>query len=104
MSGTRWVRGAYVVVVVVLFVAAQVETWFGDDVGSGGRLLGALLAAGITLPLLVRRAPLAVLLVVLGCTCLDAWLGSSLGWSWFAMLLAVYGLGSRGPPRRRWPG
>ena len=96
MSGSPWLRVAYVVVVVVLFVAAQVEAWFGDAVDSGGRLLGALLAAGITLPLLVRRAPLAVLLVVLGCTGLDAWLGSGVGWSWFAMLLAVYGLGCRG--------
>ena len=95
MRGIAWSRAAYVAVVVALFAAAQVEAWAGADVGPGGRLLASLAACGLTLPLLSRRAPLAVLLVVLGSAAVDYAFGSSMGWAWFAMLLAVHGLGRR---------
>lgn len=95
MSTSGWVRGAHLALVGALFVAAQVEVWAAADTGAVGRPLAALLAAGITLPLLVRSAPLVVLLVVVGCATLDARYGVSLGWSWFAMLVAVHTLGRR---------
>jgi len=99
MEWPGWGRAAYVAVVASLFVGAQVEVWAGTDVGSGGRWVGALLACGITLPLLLRRAPLTVLVVVFGCAALDHEFGSGLGWTWFATVLAVYGLGRRAGTR-----
>ena len=84
------------VVVLMLFVTAQLQIWVGGLEPRGGRPLFAALVAGFTLPLLMRRQPLAVLLVVVGCVVTQDWLGGGLGQPWFAVLVATYGLGSRG--------
>ena len=96
MQWPGWARAAYVAVVAVLVVSGQVQVWVGPTGTVGGRLLEAVLVAGCTLPLLLqRRWPLPVLLVVLGCATGAMWVGSDLGQPWFAVLLALYGLGNR---------
>ena len=61
----------------------------------GGRLLNAAVALLYTVPLLVaRRWPFAVLVVVLGAAALDWVLGGQGGQQWFAILIAVFSLGS----------
>ena len=86
-------RGSFLAVVAVLVVTTQVTVWSGDG-STAERALHALAALAVTLPLLlVRRWPLAVLLVVLGGAALDQALGGGLGQVWFSLLLAVFGLG-----------
>lgn len=89
-------RAALAVTVGVLFVSAQAQIWFSSPMYDvGGRPLHALLAAGLTLPLLAaRRWPLPVLLVVLATAAGDFTLGGGLGQPWFAVLLATYALGA----------
>ena len=87
---------ALVVVVVLLAVTAQLQVWSSAaayDVG--GRLLNAAVALLYTVPLLAaRRWPLAVLVVVLSAVALDWALGGEGGQQWFAILIAVFSLGS----------
>ena len=95
MQWPGWGRAAYVAVLAVLVVSAQVQVWVGPSDAAGGRLLEAALAAGCTLPLLLRRWPLPVLLVVVGCGSGLMLVGSQLGQPWFALLLALYAVGNR---------
>ena len=87
---------ALIIVVVVLALTAQLQVWSSPaayDVG--GRLLNAAVALLYTLPLLVaRRWPLTVLVVVLGAVALDYGLDGHGGQQWFAILIAVFSLGS----------
>lgn len=86
-------RGSFLVVVAVLVVTTQVRVWTGDG-SPAEQALHAVAALAVTLPLLLlRRWPLAVLVVVLGGAALDQALGGGLGQVWFALLLAVFGLG-----------
>jgi signal transduction histidine kinase len=82
--------------VVVLFVSAQAQIWTAPPAYEvGGRALNALVAAALTLPLLVASTwPLPVLLVVVGSAVANGISGSDLGQPWFAVLLAVYALGA----------
>jgi signal transduction histidine kinase len=96
MKWPGWVRAAFVAVVAVLFVSAQVQAWAGPSDTAGGHPVEAMLAAGCTLPLLLlHRWPLPAFLAVaasgFGAYALD----SSLGQPWFALLLGLYGLGNR---------
>ena len=79
-----------------VLVAAEVEAWLataGQD--AGVRLSAALLAAAVSLPLLlVRRMPLVTLLALLTAAALDMRFGVSLGMSWVALLVATHGLGA----------
>ena len=62
--------------------------------------LHAVAALAVTLPLLaVRRWPLPALLLVVAGAALDQALGGGLGQVWFALLLAVFGLGRYAGPR-----
>lgn len=83
-------------VVLLLFGSAQLQIWSGSLDLRGGPALHATLATGFTLPLLLRRRPLAVLLVVLACSAAQGWLGGGLGQPWLALLIATYAVGSRG--------
>ena len=96
MSWPGWSRTAYAVVVAVLVVSAQLQVWVGTSDVSGGRLVESLLVAGATVPLVaLRRWPLPVLLAVVAGGA-GLWLvDSPLGQPWFALLLALYGLGNR---------
>jgi signal transduction histidine kinase len=86
-------RASFLVVVAVLAVTALVQVWTGDG-STTERVLHAVVALAVTLPLLVvRRWPLPVLLVVLVAAALDQALGGGLGQVWFVLLLAVFGLG-----------
>ena len=86
-------RGSFLVVVAVLVVTTQVRVWTGDG-SPAEQALHAVAALAVTLPLLLlRRWPLGVLVVVLGGAALDQALGGGLGQVWFALLLAVFGLG-----------
>ena len=82
--------------VVVLAVTAQLQVWSNPPAyDTGGRLLNAALAAAYTFPLLLaRRWPLAVLVVVLAAISVDYVLGGQGGQQWFAVLIAVYGVGA----------
>ena len=96
MKWPGWGRAAFVAVVAVLFVSAQVQAWVGPSDSMGGHPVEALLAAGCILPLLLlRRWPLPAFLAVtaagLGLHAVD----SHLGQPWFALLLGLYGLGNR---------
>ncbi len=89
-------RTALTVVVVVLAVVAQVQIWSAAPAyDAGGRGLNALLAAAMTLPiLLARRWPLPVALGVLAAVTLDQVLGGQGGFQWFVVVLVVYALGA----------
>ena len=97
MDWPRASRAAFVLLVLFLFVAVQVQVWSSAD---SQPLLHAALAAAYTLPLLAaRRRPLAVALVVVGAAFADHWLDGHGGQAWFAILLAVYALGRYADPR-----
>ncbi len=99
MQWPGWGRAAYLAVVAVLVVSAQVQAWTGPVDVTGGRGLEAALLGTCTVPLLLRSRPLEVLLVVLAAAA-GLWLiDSSTGQAWFAVLLALYGLGNRGGTR-----
>ena len=97
----RVARLADAAVVTALVVSAQVQVW----TASGGALaedrpVHALLLGVVTLPLFLRRQrPLLVLLLVVGATWLQFQLGGAAFQPWFAVLMAVYGLGAHA---RRW--
>ena len=96
MRWPGWARAAYLAVVALLVVSGQVQVWVDPSGTPGSRLLDAALVAGCTLPLLLRRWPLPVLLVVLGCAMGTMLTDSDLGQPWFAVVLALFGLGNRG--------
>ncbi len=99
MQWPGWGRTAYLAVVTVLVASAQAQAWIGPADVPGGRALEAALLAACTLPLLLRGRPLVVLLVVLAAAA-GLWvIDSSTGQPWFAVLLALYGLGNRGDTR-----
>lgn len=95
MAWPGWSRSAFVVVVSVLFVSAQVQVWVGPTAVDGGRPVESLLATAFTLPLLVlRRWPLPVFAILLTAVAVHDALGGSLGQPWFVLLLAVYAVGA----------
>lgn len=100
MTWPRLARTALVVAVLVLAAAAQAQVWGGPAAYSvGGRAANAFVALVGTLPLLLaRRWPLPVLVVVLAATAADRALGGQGGYQWFAVLLAVFALGSHAGP------
>lgn len=105
MAWPGWSRSAFVFVVGVLFVSAQAQVWAGPTEVAGGRAVEALLAAAFTLPLLLlRRRPLSVFGLLLAAVAAHGALGGSLGQPWFALLLAVYGLGAHGRAVAVWWG
>jgi signal transduction histidine kinase len=84
------------VTVLVLAVTAQIQVWSAPPAyDEAGRPLNAALALLYTLPLLAaRRRPFVVLAVVLGASAIDFVLGGHGGQQWFALLIAVFSLGS----------
>lgn len=105
MAWPGWSRSTFALVVVVLCASAQVQVWIGPSTMAGGRPAESALAAAFALPLLVLpRWPLAVLGVVLAAAAVHQVLGGSLGQPWFALLLALYGLGAHGTVLAAWWG
>lgn len=99
MTAARLFRALDVGVVLLLALSAQVDVWSGTAAAAnglkGGSPLHAVLAACITLPLLLRaRFPVAVIVVVTAATWLQYSLGGGLFQPWFAILLATYALGA----------
>jgi signal transduction histidine kinase len=100
----EWPRAARIagdVVVAVLVVAGQISVWTADSGAlADDRPVHALLLAVATVPLLVRRQrPLLVLLLVLGATWVQFELGGEAFAPWFAVLMALYAVGSHGNRR-----
>ena len=90
-------RRAFLGLVALLFVSGQVQVWWTRDARD---LLHALTVVALTAPLpWARRWPLPVLVVVMAGVALDQVSGAGLGQAWFAVLLAVYALGSWGSAR-----
>jgi signal transduction histidine kinase len=92
MGLARLARVADVVVVVLLALSAQAQIWAGDpSAWPSGRGVNAVLAALVTVPLLVRRRhPLPVLCVVVIAARLQFERDAGLGQGWFALVLALY--------------
>ena len=83
---------AFLSLVAVLFVSGQVQVWWTGDPRD---LVHAVTVVLLTAPLpWARRWPLPVLLVVLVGVTLEQATDAGLGQAWFAVLLAVYALGS----------
>ena len=93
-------RAALTGVVLLLLVVAQVQVWSAAPAYDvGGRGLNAVLAAAMTLPvLLARRWPLPVALAVLAAVTLDQLLGGQGGYQWFVVVLVVFALGAHAGP------
>ena len=88
-TGARW---ALLAVVVVLLVSGQAQVWADPEVND---FAPATAVALVTVPLVwARRWPLPVLVVVLAGAVLDYASDSGLGQVFFAVLFAVYALGS----------
>jgi signal transduction histidine kinase len=101
MDWPRIARLADAVLVTVLVVSGQLSVWTADAGAlSGDRPVHAVLLAVVTVPLYVRRyRPLAVLVLVLGATWMQYELGGQTFQPWFAILLALYALGSHADRR-----
>jgi signal transduction histidine kinase len=101
MDWPRIARVADAALVTVLVVSAQLSVWTADAGAlAGDRPVHALLLAVVTVPLYVRRyRPLAVLVLVLGATWVQYELGGSTFQPWFAVLMALYALGSHADRR-----
>ena len=95
MQWPGWGRAAYLALVALLLLSAQVQVWAGGTDARGGPVVESALMAGCTLPLLVRRWQLLAFLVVLASSSAAFVVGSELGQPWFAVLLALYTLGNR---------
>jgi signal transduction histidine kinase len=90
-------RRAFLGLVALLFVSGQVQVWWTPDPRD---LLHAFAVVVLTAPLpWARRWPLPALVVVLAGVALDQTSAAGLGQAWFAVLLAVYALGSWGSAR-----
>ena len=90
-------RWAYLGLVALLFVSGQLQVWW-----TPGRpdVWAAVAVVLVTAPLpWARRWPLPALLVVLSGAVLERYADVGLGQVWFAILLAVYALGSWASPR-----
>ena len=89
----RAARVGFLVLVATLVVTAQAQVW-SSDASAGRRAAHAAVALGCTLPLLwARRAPLAVLVVVLVASTAEHHLDLGLGQVWFALLVVMFALG-----------
>jgi signal transduction histidine kinase len=87
-------RRAFLGVVALLFVSGQLQVWWTPEPSD---LTAAAAVLMITVPLpWARRWPLPALLVVLVGALLEYYSDAGLGQTWFAILLAVYALGSWG--------
>ena len=92
MNWPALARRAFLGLVAMLFVVGQVQVWWTRDPRD---LLHAATVVLLTAPLpWARRWPLPVLLVVLVGVTLEQATDAGLGQAWFAVLLAVYALGS----------
>ncbi len=87
-----------VVVVLTLAVTAVVQLWVSPPAGLvGGAGVHTVLAAGFTLPLLVRRRfAVAVFLAVGASAWLQLELGGGLGQPFFSVVIALYAVGAHG--------
>ena len=90
-------RRAFLGLVALLFVSGQVQVWW-DPEPSDVTAAAAVVLLTVPLPW-ARRRPLPALLVVLGGALLALYADAHLGQAWFAILLAVYALGSWGSAR-----
>lgn len=90
-------RRAFLGLVALLFVSGQVQVWW-DPEPSDVTAAAAVVLLTVPLPW-ARRRPLPALLVVLGGALLALYADADLGQAWFAILLAVYALGSWGSAR-----
>jgi signal transduction histidine kinase len=85
-------RWAFLSLVVLLFVSGQIQVWWTPERSDVWAAAAVVL---VTAPLpWARRWPLPALLVVLAGTLLERYTDAGLGQIWFAVLLAVYALGS----------
>ncbi|HET8960572.1 sensor histidine kinase [Nocardioides sp.] len=90
-------RRAFLGLVALLFVSGQVQVWWVPEPSD---VTAAAAVVLLTVPLpWARRRPLPALLVVLGGALLALYADAHLGQAWFAILLAVYALGSWGSAR-----
>jgi signal transduction histidine kinase len=97
MNWPSLARRAFLGLVAVLFVAGQVQIWWSPEPGD---VLRSATVVVLIAPLpWARRWPLPVLLVVMVGVALDQVSGAGLGQAWFAVLLAVYAVGSWAGPR-----
>jgi signal transduction histidine kinase len=97
MNWPALARRAFLGLVAVLFVSGQLQVWWSPEPGD---LLRSATVVVLTAPLpWARRWPLPVLLVVMVGVALDQVSGAGLGQAWFAVLLAVYAVGSWAGPR-----
>jgi signal transduction histidine kinase len=97
MRWTTVARWAFLVVVAVLFVSGQAQVWSRSDDHDPVAALAVVL---VTAPLVrAHRRPLTALVVVLAGAVLEYRVEAGLGQVFFAVLLAVYALGSRAVPR-----
>ncbi len=97
MNWPALARRAFLGMVAVLFVSGQVQVWWSVDRADP---VHAAAVALLTAPLpWARRWPLPVLLLVLAGAGLDQFSAGGLGQPWFAVLLAVYAVGSWAGPR-----
>lgn len=85
-------RWAFLGLVALLFVSGQLQVWWTPERSD---VLAAAAVVLVTAPLpWARRWPLPVLLVVLSGAALERYSDAGLGQVWFAILLAVYAVGS----------
>jgi signal transduction histidine kinase len=99
-----WPKAARVsgdVVAAALVVSGQVSVWTADSGPlAENRAAHAVLLAIATVPLFVRgRRPLPVLLLALGASWLQLELGGEAFQPWFAVVMALYAVGSHGDRR-----
>ena len=95
IRGMEWqvtARWAFLGLVALLFVSGQLQVWWTPERSDVWASAAVVL---VTAPLpWARRWPLPVLLVVLSGAALERYSDAGLGQVWFAILLAVYALGS----------
>jgi signal transduction histidine kinase len=95
IRGMDWqvtARWAFLGLVALLFVSGQLQVWWTPERSDVWAAAAVVL---VTAPLpWARRWPLPVLLVVLSGAALERYSDAGLGQVWFALLLAVYALGS----------